>query len=491
METIWTKTYTPEPHPMLEHDINAEVAVIGGGMAGMLTAYYLKQAGFDPILLEASRIGSGQTGKTTAKISAQLDLPYAKLLAKLGMGKTALFALAEREAVEAYRTLITATPIDCDYTPADACVYSRCDAGAMHASAEIAASLGFTVTYTRKSGELPFPIAAAVKFSGQAHFHPLKFIDSLARELTVYEHTPVRRVEGHTLVTDRAKVQAERIVFATHYPFVNFPGLYFARLHQERSYVLALENAPRLSGMYLGADGGKYSFRRYGDYLLLGGGGHRTGEHGEGGSYADLRERAREWFPNSRPVAHWSAQDCTSIDERPYIGRYTPSKDYWYVATGFRKWGMTGSMIAARLLAEQISRDARASTDEKPHLAPYTPLFSPSRFALGDIAGIAKESGQSAKGLLKRIFALPQSTADELEKGKGGIVWLNGHKAGVYKDECGKVYAVEPKCPHLGCSLEWNPDEKSWDCPCHGSRFDYEGRLIDNPAQKNLPPAKR
>lgn len=293
METIWTKTYTPEHHPMLERDISAEVAVIGGGMAGILTAYYLKMAGFHPIVLEARCIGSGQTGKTTAKISAQLDLPYPKLLAKLGMGRTAPFAMAEREAVEAYRTLITTASIDCDYTPADACVYSLHDAGSMHASAEIAASLGFTVTYTRKSGELPFPIAAAVRFSGQAHFHPLKFIDALARELTVYEQTPVHRVEGHTLFTDRAKVNAERIVFATHYPFVNFPGLYFARLHQERSYVLALENAPHLKGMYLGADGGKYSFRRCGDFLLLGGGGHRTGEHNEGGSYTDLRARQR------------------------------------------------------------------------------------------------------------------------------------------------------------------------------------------------------
>ncbi len=152
---------------------------------------------------------------------------------------------------------------------------------------------------------------------------------------------------------------------------------------------------------------------------------------------------------------------------------------------------MTGSMIAARLLVEQICGDARASTDEKLQLAPYASLFSPARFAISDIGGIAKECGQSAKGLLRRIFSLPQSTADELEKGHGGIVWLNGHRAGVYKDETGKLYAIEPKCPHLGCALEWNPDEKSWDCPCHGSRFDYEGRLIDNPAQKDLPPAKR
>ncbi len=327
METIWIKTYTPEHHPMLERDISTEVAVIGGGIAGLLAAYYLKMAGFHPIVLEASRIGSGQTGKTTAKISAQLDLPYAKLLAKLGMGRTALIAMAEREAVEAYRTLIDAASIDCDFTPADAYVYSLHDAKSMHTSAEIAASLGFSVSYTQKAGELPVPIAGAVKFSGQAHFHPLKFIDSLARELTVYEQTPVRRVEGHTLFTDSAKVNAERIVFATHYPFVNFPGLYFARLHQERSYVLALENVPQLNGMYLGADGGKFSFRRFGDYLLLGGGGHRTGEHSEGGSYA-ICARAKEWFPNSRSIVHWSAQDCMSIDERPYVGRYAPSKDY-------------------------------------------------------------------------------------------------------------------------------------------------------------------
>ncbi len=516
MESIWTKTCEIERRSSLNKNRTAEVAVIGAGMAGILTAYYLKMAGMDPIILEADRIAGGQTCKTTAKLTAEQDCLYTKLFDKSGREKVALYAAAQREALEAYRTLITQAQIDCDFEECSAYYYSLYHASSMRRNAEIAASLGFQASFT-ETCKLPFKIAGAVKFEGQAQFHPLKFVKALADELTIYENTPVKRVDGHTLFTDHVTVKANQIVFAGHYPFVNLPGFYFARLHQERSYVLALENAEFeeaasadaalgsddfFKGMYLGADDG-YSFRRWKNCLLLGGGGHRTGKHAGGESYAELRRRAKEWFPNSREVAHWSAQDCMSVDDLPYIGRYAASKPYWYVATGFRKWGMTGSMIAARLLSEQIvlgyseNGKVRVSVGNtyakngcESALAPYAALFVPSRFAIGDLAGIAKEGGQSAKGLLKSVFNIPKDSTDAIPVGHGGIVRYNGHKAGVYKDESGRIYAVQPKCPHLGCQLEWNPDEKSWDCPCHGSRFDYTGKLIDNRAQKSLSPAK-
>ena len=252
--------------------------------------------------------------------------------------------------------------------------------------------------------------------------------------------------------------------------------MYFARMHQERSYVIALENAARMDGMWIGAEQGAYSFRNYGPLLLLGGGGHRCGENSAGGRYDLLRQQAARWFPGSREVAHWSAQDCVTADSVPYIGPYAASRPHWFVATGFQKWGMTSSMVAAMLLRDRICGKEN----------PWTEVFDPGRFDEKTLTGLAQESGQAVKGLAKQLFQIPAEAARELPPGHGGVVFWKGKKLGVYKDESGALWPVDIRCPHLGCQLEWNPDERSWDCPCHGSRFDYRGKLISGPAQENI-----
>jgi Rieske Fe-S protein len=284
-------------------------------------------------------------------------------------------------------------------------------------------------------------------------------------------------VEGNKVYTGGGVVTAKHIVFATHYPFVNAPGYYFLRMHQSRSYLLALEGAKRLDGMYLGVDSGGYTLRNSGGLTLFGGGDHRTGENSAGGQYQRLRSAAEKYFPGCREVASWSAQDCITVDSVPYIGRYSESTPDWYVATGFRKWGMTGSMAAARILSGLICREPPS----------YAEVFSPQRFVLPASAKTLWEEGkQAAKGLSRRIFTLPKEKAEHLPNGHGGVVEFDGEKVGVYKDELGQIFSVPVKCTHLGCQLEWNPDEKSWDCPCHGSRFDFKGNLIDSPAQEDL-----
>jgi len=303
----------------------------------------------------------------------------------------------------------------------------------------------------------------------------------LADQLTIYEQSRVLTAEGDLLTTELGSVQAEHIVFACHFPFVNFPGMYFARMHQERSYVLALQGAPPVDGMFLGVGRDTFSLRTYGELLLLGGGGHRTGENTEGGRYDLLRRKAREWFPQSQETAHWSAQDCMPPDHVPYIGPYSSSHPGWYVATGFQKWGMTSSMAAATLLCDMIQgRDN-----------PYAGLFSPSRLDPAALPGILTEGGQAVKSMVKRFFQIPAEAAKDIPAGHGGIVFLNGKKAGVYRDESGALHPVDIRCPHLGCQLEWDPDEKTWDCPCHGSRFDCLGRLISGPAQTDLDSSLR
>lgn len=474
MDSVWSKTCEIEKREALSGDIEREVVVIGAGMAGILIANALQKSGREVVVLEAERIASGQTRNTTAKITSQHGIIYSRLIDTLGEEKARQYAAANQKAVLEYKTMIEEQGIACDFEETDAYVYAQ-DEAVLKKEAEAAASLGLPASFVKKP-ELRFPNAGAVKFTNQAQFHPLKFLREVSQKLEIYEDTRVLKVEEQIVSTNRGIVRAKKVVFACHYPFVNFPGMYFTRMHQERSYVLALENAARVDGMYIGEGEITYSLRNYGDLLIFGGANHRTGENREGGRYQALRDKTAELFPGCREVACWSAQDCITPDNVPYIGRYASGKPDWYVATGFHKWGMSSSMVSAMIL-----RDLICGIEN-----PFAEVFAPDRLDGQDISGIMCEGAHAVKGLTKRFFQLPAETASELAKGSGGIVMLEGEKVGVYKDEDGKLYAVDVRCPHLGCQLEWNPDELSWDCPCHGSRFDRFGKLISNPAQEDV-----
>lgn len=498
MESIWKKTCRIPERPSLQESIKTEVAVIGAGLAGILTAYRLKKAGKQVIVLEADRIASGQTQNTTAKITSQHGLIYHHLMETLGREKAAAYAMANQSAIEDYRQLIgeirsckaglrealfhrpfvtNASCADnfCDFQEISSCVYSQ-NAELLKKEAQAAISLGLPASYVE---ELPLsiPNAGGVRFLKQAQFHPLKLIKVLAEALTIYERTLVTRVEKDCIHTPQGTVTAESIVFACHYPFLNFPGLYFARMHQERSYVLALENAPLPDCMYLGEGEAFYSLRPYGKLLLFGGEGHRTGENPRGSCYEALRSRAKMLFPQSQETACWSAQDCITCDGLPFIGQYSPAHPNWYLATGFGKWGMAFSMASSSILCDAILGKEN----------PYAWLFTPNRFTLQSIPGVACEAGHAVKSIAKRLFQSPREAASKLPSGQGGIVLMDEEKRGVYKDDQNTLHIVEIRCPHLGCQLEWNPDEKSWDCPCHGSRFTFKGKLICGPAQTDLP----
>lgn len=474
MESVWRQQCQIRPRPALRHDMAADVVVIGAGMAGVLIAHALQETGLHVVVLEADRIGGGQTQNTTAKITSQHGMIYDKLTRSMGVCKARQYADANQAAIEEYRRCIIKLEIDCDFEEKESYIYGN-DLAKLNAEAEAARRLGLPASFIGQV-PLPVPCSGGLRFKGQAQFAPLKFLQAIAEELTVYEHTPVQVVEGNIVKAGGHTVRAEHVVFACHYPFVNFPGLYFARMHQERSYVLALENAEPADGMFLGVDKGGYSFRMYGNLLLFGGESHRTGENKSGGRYDALRQKAKELYPQSREVAHWSAQDCITVDGVPYIGRFTSSRPNWYVATGFQKWGMTSSMVSAMIIRDLICRREN----------PYAPVFDPARFGIKDTPGVASETGHALKGLTKLFVQIPSKAVAKLPCGHGGIVFLKGKKAGVYKEDNGTIHVVDIRCPHLGCQLEWNPDERSWDCPCHGSRFDYTGRIISGPAQTNL-----
>lgn len=475
MESIWSKTtQIPEKNTPIK-ERNVEIAVIGGGITGLLTAYLLQQSKKEVIVLEADRIGSGQTQHTTAKITSQHGMLYSTLLKDYGAEYARLYAIANQDAIEQYEKIINKEHISCHFERVKSYLYSREQESLLRREAEVASILGIRAYFTKKAN-LPFPVKGAVCFEQQAQFHPLEFIKSLSEKLTVYEHTRVKKVKGNCLETSQGKFHAKHIIFATHYPFHNFPGFYFTRLHQERSYVIAISSIPKWKDIYYSEDIDGLSFRWYEDNLLIGGGGHRTGEITSRSGYDWLEKKIRTLYPEYTEVARWSAEDCISHDNLPFIGNYSIFHPDWYVATGFKKWGMTGAMVSAKLLSDKICGRSN----------PYELLFSPSRcHFLISRKKLWCDIKHSVKGLSLGNFYLPFHGADDLQTGEARIVRIGFRRYGIYKDENGTIHRISIKCPHLGCMLRWNPHELSWDCPCHGSRFDYDGNLLDNPAQKN------
>ncbi|MCI8590306.1 MAG: FAD-dependent oxidoreductase [Clostridiales bacterium] len=474
-ESIWQKTAKRSPTASLQESISCEACVIGGGMAGVLTAYFLTQKGVDTVLVEASSIGSGQTKNTTAKITAQHGLKYAHLTHEFGIEAAKQYASINQGAISDYERIIEKHKIECDFEKCSSYLYTLEEEERVKAEYHAAKDAGLA-TYLTDETPLPFPVKLAMVFTDQAQFHPLKFLYALADTIRVYENSRVLTVDEHIVKTEKGEIRADHIVFACHYPFINVPGFYFAKQHQARSYAIALAQAPALDGVFFSADQNGFSFRNYKDFLLLGGGGHRTGENEDGGRYALLEAKAETWFPGCQLAARWSAQDCMPVGAVPYIGRYAESRPYWYVATGFGKWGMTSSMCAARVITGLIleKEEERGA------------VFAISRAKISFADDYAAESFQAVKNLSKELFSIPETYTNDLKKGESGVFIYNGVKAGVYRDENGDLFAIDTKCPHMGCQLTWNADEKSWDCPCHGSRFTYKGELIDGPAQADL-----
>lgn len=446
MESLWrkeTKLCVPESGTVQASSENThrDVIVIGAGMAGILTAYYLKERGKDVLVLEADEIASGQTERTTAKITSQHGIKYSTLIKKVGEKKARLYAQANEAAIREYEQLIRRHGIECQFEKVPAILYSRKNAVPLKEEAEAAASLGIDVYFTGET-ELPFPVEGAVCFPNQAQFSPLEFIRYICQKLDIREHTKVIKIRGNKVITKAGVMTADNIVVATHYPMRNVPGFYFLRQHQERSYVLALSGCSRINGMYYGADEDGLSLRQAGDVLLLGGSSCRTGENKNGGAYDALTRAAEQYYPGYKEITRWSAQDCMTHDGIPFIGRYSVFTPGLYVITGFQKWGMTSSMIAAMIFRDKLCGMKN----------PYEEVFSPQRINLrASIGSLFMDIGMSIKGLTKGLF-------------------------------CKKA----PRCPHMGCELVWNPDEKSWDCPCHGSRFDKAGKLLDNPAKTSI-----
>lgn len=430
MESIWQKT-TAQPHfPVQQENLQTDVLIVGGGFAGILCAYFLEQENIPYILVEKDSICSHTSGHTTAKITVQHGLCYHKIQKAYGEESARQYYYANRDALNEYKRLCKS--IDCDFTEKESIVYTQQENEQRDLAAEYSLyqALGIRAAFS-EGKQLPFPVAGAVSVKHQAQFHPLKFIFALAQGLNIYEHTQVLRFDGTRAITNRGSIDAKRVVIATHFPFIDRSGLYFMKLYQQRSYVLALEHAEAVGGMYIGNKENSLSFRNFENLLLLGGGGHKTGK--QGGGFTALETFAKEHYPNSPIQSRWATQDCMSLDGIPYIGRYSAKLPQFYVAAGFNKWGMTTSMAAARILTDML---AGRNNENAPVFAPNRSILKPQLFV----------NGLNSVGNL--LMPLPR------------------------------------RCTHLGCALRYNKQEHSWDCPCHGSRFSENGEILENPANR-------
>ncbi|MFR5874929.1 MAG: FAD-dependent oxidoreductase [Eubacterium sp.] len=430
MESLWQAEADMPNFSRLESDAHTDVLIIGGGIAGILTAYFLHKNGIKYILVEKGRICSGITQNTTAKITIQHGLIYQKLLNSSGIQGAQKYLKANEAAFNMYAELCK--KINCNYEIKDNYVYSTDNRKKLENEIKALQKIGADAELC-DSVSLPLTTVGAVKIPNQAQFNPLKFIAAIAKNLNIYENTFVREMIDCTAITDKGRIFADKVIVTTHFPFINKHGSYPLKLYQHRSYVIALENAQKLEGMYVDENHKGHSFRNSGDFLLLGGGGHRTGKLG--GSWNELRSFAKKNYPDSKEKYFWAAQDCMSLDGIPYIGQYAKTTPNLYVISGFNKWGMTSAMAGAMIVSDMLIEKAND----------YADIFNPSR------------------NMLK-----PQLIVNGFETTKNLLTITN------------------KRCPHLGCALKWNSAEHSWDCPCHGSRFSEDGTVLDNPANGNL-----
>lgn len=470
-------------------DINGkkyDVLIIGAGLTGLNTAYVLKSSGLKIGIIDATTIGYGVSGYTTAKITVQHDLFYDYLINSFSLEEARQYLKANQEGIKLIKNIIDENNIQCDFKEQTAYVYATEESETDDLKKELEAYKKLNIDgFFTENVPLPINTKGALGVRNQAQYNPLKYLYSLYNILQdscdIYENVRALNIEphssGHIVTTDAGEIYAEKVIVSSHYPFDDSFGLYFLRLYQERSYVLAARTKEEpFEGMYININAPirsmRYQFSQHENLLILSGGNHRAGEkNNEEESYKELETFLNKNFIDAQIISKWSTQDCMTYDKVPYIGLYSNSVDNLYVATGFKKWGMSHSAAAALIL-----RNKTLNIEDD-----YSEIYNPSRFTpLQSSKEFLSSTKSIAAGFLKRIAIVPDEILN-VETGKGKIVNYNGQKVGVYKNEEGDYFCINPVCAHLKCALSFNEAEKTWDCQCHGSRYDIKGNILEGP----------
>jgi glycine/D-amino acid oxidase-like deaminating enzyme/nitrite reductase/ring-hydroxylating ferredoxin subunit len=491
-KSVWRAGQPVSRHDPIDADIDVDVAIVGGGITGLTTALTLQRRGVQVALLEAAQVGSGTTGGTTGKITSQHGLLYHELTRLHGEERARHYAEANQVAIDVIEGLVTTFDIDCGFERADAFVYATDAAGraALEKEHQAAIRLGLPSTIEESTG-LSVDNCGLLRFSNQGMFHPGRYTQALAAAViasggTIFEGSRVVAVDEHRdrvdVVARGKRVRADRVVVATLLPIVD-RGLFFAKAAPTRAYGIAAKlHAPPPPGMYLSAGSPVRSFRSWTDTdgpgVVVIGEDHRTGSaQASPERWGELERWTRKWFDVDRFESRWSAQDFEPVDLVPYVGR-SPGFDRVDVATGFNKWGLTNGTVAAELLADAITGASNRWSD----------VFDATRIGGIKTAGRALRLNAEVgcRFVTDHVARIGASSVEEVQPGQGAIARLNGSTVGAYRDARGGLHAVSATCTHLGCRLKWNPAETSWDCPCHGSRFDYDGKVLEGPATKPL-----
>jgi glycine/D-amino acid oxidase-like deaminating enzyme/nitrite reductase/ring-hydroxylating ferredoxin subunit len=491
--SYWVDSTSAPERAVLQGDVHTDAAVVGAGIVGLTAARILTQAGKTVAVVEMDRVGRGVTGYTTAKITAGHSLIYQELEERHGEETAGAYAAANREALEQMAHWIEDGSIDCDFERLPNYVYLEMseETSSIEREVEAAGRAGLEVSLVTET-DLPYKVAAAVRLDNQAQFHPRKYLLHLAEDIEarggrIFERSrviDVKEANPCEVVTSGGRVLSDHVVMATHYPIWD-RGLFFPRVHPKRSYAIAgpLNGLSVPAGMYISIDQPTRSVRtiRDGgrDLLMVGGNGHSAGQkYDTQNDYSELEHWMAERFGITEVTHRWSTQDGVTVDLIPYAGTARRGTDRVYTATGFGKWGMTNGTASAMVIADAIL--------DRPN--EFSSLFDPHRLTLKESASnFIRENAKVARHWIGDRIKHPQMGAfDDLAPGQAAVSCMGLEQVAGYRDDAGKLHAVSATCTHLGCIVTWNEGERSWDCPCHGSRFDHEGRVLHGPAVKDL-----
>jgi len=478
VRSLWLQDTARAARAPLDRDLTVDVAVLGAGIVGLTTALLLEREGARVAVLEARQVGAGASGYNTAKLTSLHGLTYRKLARSLGSDAARTYGAANEAGIARVFDLAEELGIDCDLRRKPNYTYTESDSDLdqVSAEAEVAREVGLPASYVEEL-DLPFPVAGAVRFDDQAEFHPVRYLEGIAAALQgpLHEGTTATHVRSGRVCTAAGRtLTAEHVVVATHLPFLD-RGLYFARCHPERSYVVAGRTGAAPAGMYLSTEQPAHSIRAHGEWLLVGGESHKTGQADAAERYARLAAWARERF-GLEPELRWATQDHMPADGVPYVGRHDPLSTGVWVATGLRKWGLAMGTAAAELLAAQVAGREHA----------WAELFNPQRLRpKASAASFVKENANVALRFVgDRV--VKRDSVDDIAPGEGRIVGAGLGQRAAYRDDDGTLHELSARCTHLGCIVNWNSTERTWDCPCHGSRYAATGEVLEGPAVRPL-----